>query len=231
MRRTVWNQRGFTLTELLVASSIIAIVMGGMFTVLASGQQTFLTGANQVEAQQTLRLTVSRMVQEIRDAGYCPTCGSAVPITAFAAITGATTTGFTIQNDWNGNWDGAAGISAAGTVPHVVVGTNGAAAAAIQRGEQITYAYNSVTRIITRQETGIDAAPVTLATGVSALTLTYLTATGTTVALPTTAATALTIRQVIVSFVGQPANQPTTFQTGRVQVTMTDTVRLRNRAL
>lgn len=230
MRRTVWNQRGFTLTELLVASAMIAMVMGGLFTVLASGQQTFLTGANQVEAQQTLRLTVSRMVQEIRDAGYCPTCGAAVPVPAFAAITNASATGFTLQNDWNANWDGLAGI-AAGTVPFVVVGADGTAAAAVQRGEQIVYVYNAATRIITRQERGIDAAPVTIAAGVSALTLTYLTATGTTVALPMTAVTELTIRQVIVSFVGQPANQPTTFQTGRVQVTMTDTVRLRNRAL
>lgn len=164
-----------------MASTVIAVVMGGLFTVLSSGQQTFLRGSNEVEALQTLRLATSRMTQEIRDAGSCPTYGTP--------------------------------------------------AAAVQRGEQTMYAYDSASRTFTRREVGIDAAGVAIATGIASLTLTFQNAAGATVALPTTAATALMIRTVVVTVVGQPANQPTTFQTGRVQVAMTDTVRVRNRAL
>ena len=81
------NQHGFTLAELLVACAIIGIVMGGLFSILRAGQQSYLTGSNQVEAQQALRLAFLRMTNEVRDAGYCPTCGSgAAPFTALTSI-------------------------------------------------------------------------------------------------------------------------------------------------
>ena len=77
--RITRDQRGFTLTELLVACALIGLVMAGLFSMLQSGQQTYLTGTNQVEAQQALRLALLRMTNEIRDAGYCPTCGTGNP--------------------------------------------------------------------------------------------------------------------------------------------------------
>jgi prepilin-type N-terminal cleavage/methylation domain-containing protein len=218
------DQRGFTLTELLVACALIGLVMAGLFSMLQSGQQTYLTGTNQVEAQQALRLALLRMTNEIRDAGYCPTCGTGNPaIAGFEAITAQSATTFTIQNDWNGTWDGVgSGIFTGGTVPHVVLNTDGTSTTT-NRGEQVIYAFNPGTGSLTRREIGIDAQPVVIASGISSLTFTYLDING----APTT--TAANIRAIVVNVVGQPQNQPTTFQAGRVQVAMTDSIRLRNR--
>jgi prepilin-type N-terminal cleavage/methylation domain-containing protein len=220
------NQAGFTLTELLIACAIVGVVMAGLFSILSSGQQTYLVGSNTVEAQQELRLVIQRMTNEIRNAGFCPTCGTGSPaIAAFPAVTNVTATGFTIQNDWDGTWDGAAGINTAATVNYTVVGTNGVATVT-QRGEQITYAFAGGN--LTRQETG-EAQPVTLASNLFSLNFTYLNAAGTALAPPLSAAQAATVRTIVVNAVGQPQNQPSTFQAGRVSVAMTDTVRLRNR--
>jgi type II secretory pathway component PulJ len=215
---------GFTLAELLIACAMIGIVMAGLFSILTSGQQTYLVGSNQVEAQQELRLTIQRMTNEIRNAGYCPTCGTGSPaITAFSAITGASTTGFTIQNDWDGTWNGAAGI-AAGTVNYTVINSDGTATVT-PRGEQVIYAFAG--GALTRREVGIDpVGGLPLAT-LASLSFSYLDANGNTIANP--AANGPNIRTVIVNAVGQPQNQPSTFQAGRVSVAMTDAVRLRNR--
>jgi len=64
---------------------------------------------------------------------------------------------------------------------------------------------------------------VVIASGISSLTFTYLDAAG------ATTTTAANIRAIVVNVVGQPLNQPSTFQAGRVQVAMTDSIRLRNR--
>jgi prepilin-type N-terminal cleavage/methylation domain-containing protein len=217
------NQRGFTLTELLVACALIGLVMAGLFGMLQSGQQTYLTGTNQVEAQQALRLALLRMTNEIRDAGYCPTCGTGSPaIAGFEAITAQSAAGFTVQNDWNGTWNGTTGIFTGGTVPHVVVNSDGTTTTT-NRGEQVIYAFSSSTGNLTRREIGIDAQPQVIASGISSLTFTYLDVNGATTATPAN------IRAVVVNVVGQPQNQPTTFQAGRVQVAMTDSIRLRNR--
>jgi prepilin-type N-terminal cleavage/methylation domain-containing protein len=215
------DQRGFTLTELLVACALIGLVMGGLFSMLRAGQQTYLTGTNQVEAQQALRLALLRMTNEIRDAGYCPTCGTGNPsITNFDAVTASSATSFTVQNDWNGTWDGTNGIFTGGTVPHVVLNSDGTTTTT-NRGEQVTYTFSSGS--LTRREIGIDAAPVVIASGISSLAFTYLDAAG------ATTTTAADIRAIVVNVVGQPLNQPSTFQAGRVQVAMTDSIRLRNR--
>jgi prepilin-type N-terminal cleavage/methylation domain-containing protein len=220
------SDRGFTLAELLVTCAIIGVVMGGLFSVLVSGQQTYLSGTNQVQAQQELRLMIGRMSNEIRNAGYCPTCGTGTPpIAAFSAITAASSTGFTIQNDWDGSWDGAAGISAA-AVTYNIVGSDGTPVP-VQRGEQILYAFNAGT--LTRREMGLDASAQPLAGGLASLSFSYLDATGAALTgNPIT--TPANIRTVVINVVGQPTG-PSTFQSGKVQVPMTASVRVRNRAL
>ena len=167
------SEHGFSLAELLVACVIIAFVIAGLLVMLQTGAQSYLVGSNQVEAQQTARTTIAQMVQEVRNAGYCPTCAGTPPFTALASPTG---TGFTVQNDWDG--DGA--ITTTGTVTDA----NGKV-----RGEQIVYAYSSGT--LTRQEAGVDASAVTLATGINDLTFTYQDGTG------ATTATAADIRTIV----------------------------------
>ena len=198
------SERGFTLAELLVACAIIALVMAGLLVSLQAGQEAYLRGSNEVEATQSVRVAIERMAQELRVAGFCPTCTGATP---FTAITAQTATGFTIQNDWDG--DGV--ITAAGTV------TDGFGNA---RGEQIVYAFAG--GALTRQETG-DASPLTLATGINSLTFTYQDNAGVVTAVPDN------IRTVVVTATTQPQFQPAATLQGRVLVTMTDSLRMRNR--
>src|SRR3990172_1726594 len=146
----VRSQRRFTLSELLVAYAVITFVMAALPVKLQSGQESYLRGSRQIEAQQNVRLAIDRVVDELRDAGFCPTCANS-GVTAFAAITNTSTTGFTIQNDWSGNWDGSAGISTSGTVNYVVVNADGTTTTT-QRGEQIIYAVTG--GALTRREIG-----------------------------------------------------------------------------
>lgn len=196
---------GFTLAELLVACAIIAFVMAGLLVMLQSGQQSYLVGSNQVEAQQNVRVALERMIREIRGAGYCPNCSGTPPFTAIAS---QSTTGFTIQNDW----DGSATISTSGTVTDY---------AGTTRGEQVIYAVSG--GALTRQEIGLDGSPVTLANGISSMTFTYQDDTG------AVTATAADIRTIVVTLTAQPQFQPAATQQGRILVTMADSVRLRNR--
>lgn len=201
---------GFTLAELLVAVAIIGLVLAGLLGMLMTGQTSYQVGSNQVEAQQSIRLALDRVVNEIRNAGYCPTCGTGT--TPFEAITSASATGFTIQNDWNGDWNGSSGISSS-----PVTDPDGNT-----RGEQIVYAVSG--GALTRQEVGIDGSAVTLASGITSATFTYLDKDGNVTATPSE------IRRIDITVTAQPQVQPAATQQGRVQVTMTDSVRLRNRA-
>ncbi|OGK95843.1 MAG: hypothetical protein A3E31_08460 [Candidatus Rokubacteria bacterium RIFCSPHIGHO2_12_FULL_73_22] len=202
-------ERGFTLAELLVACAVVGFVMAGLLVMLQSGQETYLVGAHQVEAQQSVRLAVERMVAELRDAGFCPTC-AATP-TSFAAITGQSATGFTIQSDWDASWDGTAGIDTAAVTD----------AAGTLRGERIVYSLSGTD--LQRQEIGIDATPLTVASGVSSLSFDYMDAGGAATAVDTS------IRTVTITLSAAPRDQPAATSTGRVFVTMSDSVRLRNR--
>ena len=208
VRRRV-GDGGFTLTELLVALACVGLVLAGLTGLFVSGQQSFLIGANQVEAQENVRIAITRMADEIRGAGNGP---SGAAFTAIAA--GQTATSLVLQNDWNGN-----GI----IEPGVTTNVNGSL-----RGEQVTYSF--VGTQLMRQESGVDAAAVPLVGGVQSLTFTYLGADG--------AATGVTanIRSVMVTLragpqTRQPSNPcvPYTYAEGNVAVTMVDTARIRNR--
>ncbi len=216
------NQHGFTVTELLVGCAMIGVVMAGLFSILQTGQQSYLTGMNQVEAQQGLRLALLRVTNEIREAGYCPGCSSlATGVVPFPAVLNPSATGFTLQNDWDGNWPTTA-ISTAGTVTQTVMSTTSSTTTNVTRGEQIIYSVAGGE--LRRQEIGVDAAAVAVVSNLASITFTYLDADGVVTATPAN------IRTIMVNAVGQPLVQPTAYTAGRVQVAMTDSVRLRNRA-
>ena len=206
LAKALRSERGFTLAELLVACAVIALVMAGLLVSLQAGQEVYLRGSNEVEATQSVRVAIERMAQELRGAGYCPTCTTAAP--TFTAIAAQSATGFTIQNDWDG--DGA--ITAGATVTDAFGNV---------RGEQVVYAFAG--GALTRQETGVDALPQTLATGINNLTFTYQDFAGVVTATPAN------IRTVVVTATTQPALQPAATLQGRVFVTMTNSLRMRNR--
>jgi prepilin-type N-terminal cleavage/methylation domain-containing protein len=201
------NERGFTLAEMLVVCAIVGLVMAGLLGLVMSGQQAYWFGTTQVDAQQTVRVALERMVKEVREAGYYPrnpdtTSCAMPPCYLFDAIgTGATSSSLTLQYDWSGDGTSAA----SGTVTDPLQGT---------RGERVTYSFSGNT--LTRQETGVDGIPLTLATGISALAFSYFDEDG----LATT--TPADVRTVAISVTAQTANKG-------AYVTMTDRVRLRNR--
>jgi prepilin-type N-terminal cleavage/methylation domain-containing protein len=206
----VRDQRGFSMSELLVVCALLGIVMAGVLSLLMVGQQSASTTSNKVDAQASARVGIERMIEEIREAGYLPagpTCPGA-PATpcppfnyAFSAITNQSATGLTIQNDWNAN-----NTIQTTSVVDPISGGN--------RGEQVIYSFADGQ--LSRREMGVDAAPVVLASGIISLAFTYLdqgnAVTG----------TAADIRTVTITMTTQQS-------TGQPQVTMVHRVRLRNR--
>jgi type IV pilus assembly protein PilW len=75
---------GFTLAELLVTLAVLGLVLAGTLTILQNGVRAYGWGARRVEAQQSVRLALERMVKELRDAGYDPKSAGIAPITVAA---------------------------------------------------------------------------------------------------------------------------------------------------
>lgn len=194
------DERGFSLAELLVVTAVVGVVMAGVTGIFLGSQQSFLRGTNQIEAQQSARVAIERMIQEIRGAGYDPMRAG------FPAITAQTATGLTLQNDWNGNGVIEPGIT-------VTVG-------GIVRGEQVTYSLSGTD--LRRQESGVDGLPLVVAAGVEQLAFQYRDA------ADAITAVAANIRSVVMT-VGTRPEQQTASALGMAQVVMVDRVRLRNR--
>jgi type IV pilus assembly protein PilW len=95
---TPWRGAGgFSLADLLVSLAVLGGVLAGTYTVLASGLGAYRFGAARVEAQQSARVALERMVKELREAGYDPT-GAGIE-----AVLAAERELVTFQRDLNGN--------------------------------------------------------------------------------------------------------------------------------
>ena len=66
------NQKGFTLLEAIIASSIFLIILFAIYVTFESSRKTSAWGGNKVEVQQTARVAMGIMANEIRTAGYDP---------------------------------------------------------------------------------------------------------------------------------------------------------------
>src|SRR5262249_25357139 len=73
---TLLNQRGFTLTELLVAMAMLGLLLTGVYTLQQQGLYSYMVGSAKVEAQQNARVALDLMIRELR---------SATSVTAVAA--------------------------------------------------------------------------------------------------------------------------------------------------
>ena len=199
------DQRGFTLAEFLVAIAIVGLIMAGVLTIIMTGNETYATGANQIEAQQAARVALERMVREIRGAGYNPksaACPPNCPIVAAPGLANPTATALLIQNDNDGN-----GAFAGPT-------------------ERIVYTLNGTN--LQRQDLDVvGSQPETIVGGIQALTFTYLDENDAVIVV--VPGNIQTIRSVQISLTTQPENQPAAWQIGKVLVTMSDKIRLRNR--
>jgi hypothetical protein len=193
------------LAELLVVCAVAGLILGGISTILVQGNQIYLAGSTQIEAQQAARAALERMTRDIQGAGYDPQgfAGQAPLACPWNPIVGAspgfgvpTATSFTVQNDNDG--DGC--ILAAERVWYNLSGSD-----------------------LQRQDFSVDVAPQTFIGGIQALTFTYLDINGN-----ATADTAL-IRAVDITLTTRPERMASIWQAGRASVTMRDLVRLRNR--
>jgi prepilin-type N-terminal cleavage/methylation domain-containing protein len=222
------NQRGFTLAEMLVVCAIVGLVMASLLGLVMQGQQAYWFGTTQVDGQQTVRVALERMAKEIREAGYEPQPGETdptacpsttnyplytggVPCYKFVPITSPSATALTLQYNWDGSTC-AVPCSPINTVALVSDPMN--CPAGTCRGEQVTYSLSGAN--LRRQESVVDAAPVVIASGITALTFTYRDENNN-----VTAATDQ-IRIVEISLTAQTATQG-------AFVTMVERIRLRNR--
>ena len=64
------NSRGLTLTELLVALVLSAVIIAAVYRTFIGQQKTYTVQEQVVDMQQNARLSISRMMKEIRMAGY-----------------------------------------------------------------------------------------------------------------------------------------------------------------
>ena len=195
------TQRGFTITELLVALAVVALVLAGALATLEVGLATVSTSAGRAETQSNARVALERMVPDIRSAGYDPTGA------AFDVVINQSATSVTLQSDRN----------ASGVIDAPPAG----ACDPVAPSELVRYRLVG-TELRRSVNPAIDSCETVVVGGVQALSFSYLDATG------AATATSANIRTVAVSLTLRPetaghnSNQPTA-------ATMTDRVRLRNR--
>jgi type IV pilus assembly protein PilW len=161
--RKLRNVTGFTLTELMVAMGIGMVVLAAVTTTFMA-QAKFYNAQEQInEMQQNARGALDVITRELKMAGYKPNGGT------FDGVTYSVSQ-LMIQADLDGN----GGISTSGSA-----------------NEQISYAYDSTNKQITRK-IGTGTVEV-LADNITAFTFSYLNSSG------ATTATSSSIRQVAVS--------------------------------
>jgi type II secretory pathway pseudopilin PulG len=202
------GQAGYTVAEMLVTAAVIGLVMAGLTSLIMTGSQTWVVGANRAEAVQNGRLVLFRMAQEIRNGGADPRNTASFPAIQRLAPPAV---GFVISNDWSA--DGAID-------PLTPLGFTGG------RGEQITYDFTAGN--LRRRESMVDGAPVVI-TEVNAITFTYRDADDNDItASAHLAGTAPNIRTVEITVTTDPDNQAGS-TSDRVSVTSTIRARVRNR--
>ena len=81
LRAILRDQRGFTLTELLVVATVLGMILAGVVLMQMQGQQAYLVGSHRVEVQQNNRAALELMVRDIRSAASVTTLGSATDLT------------------------------------------------------------------------------------------------------------------------------------------------------
>ena len=75
------DQRGFTLTELLVVATVLGLILAGVVLIQQQGQQAYLFGSHRVEVQQNNRAALELMVRELRSAQSVTAIPSATNLT------------------------------------------------------------------------------------------------------------------------------------------------------
>jgi Tfp pilus assembly protein PilW len=202
-RRLLREEGGFTLTEMLVTMMMMLTVMFALYSIFDMSIRVFSFGNSKMEAVETARVGLDKMVRELRAAYPVDRVNGKTNLFWSAGAPGTVLTSpppaigpITFGNDLNGNrrvYDSATG--------------------SLDSGEQITYSVSGTTLMR-------NGDPV--AENVQALTLTYFDANGTAV---TGAATNIRVVHIKLQ-----VNIPGNASHGPVTQTLQTDVALRNRA-
>jgi type II secretory pathway pseudopilin PulG len=131
------DQRGFTLSELLVAAGLSLAVMAAIFGIFRSQTHTIKGQESRMEAHEYAMAILDVMVREIRNTGYFPAGTACGNVSNTAGVASATTSGFSLVYDKDGS------------------GTCGG------DDEVVTFAYNSVSKDVTRNSQALSEGNVT----------------------------------------------------------------------
>jgi prepilin-type N-terminal cleavage/methylation domain-containing protein len=161
------DARGFSLVELLVASVISLVVLGGALTMSNASQVSQSSQLKDTAADQELRYALEWIGSIVQSAGTNP---YGIVLSACPA---ANTPFQAIRMDPNGD-----GVNDDIRVQADVNPTNrvlgGLAAACNEAGEDVLIAHNAANSVITRRDMSIDATPVEMTDRVvTNLTFTY----------------------------------------------------------
>jgi prepilin-type N-terminal cleavage/methylation domain-containing protein len=138
LRAILRDQRGFTLTELLVVATVLGMILAGVVLIQMQGQQAYLFGSHRVEVQQNNRAALELITRELRSAQAITTVASASDLTlvdlngttiqyqlsgaTLNRITGGTTTPLiggvqTLTMSYYSAWNGATNTGTTTTAP------------------------------------------------------------------------------------------------------------------
>lgn len=66
--RLWYDERGFTLVEMIVTSLILVLALGGIYSLLQGGIKSFYLGEARVDNQQNVRAAINYILREVRSA-------------------------------------------------------------------------------------------------------------------------------------------------------------------
>ena len=75
------DQRGFMLTELMLAVAVMSLAMAGILVLQRGTQDAYLLGSSRVRTQQNARVALDLMTRELRSAKSISAIGSASDVT------------------------------------------------------------------------------------------------------------------------------------------------------
>jgi type II secretory pathway component PulJ len=131
------DQKGFTLSELLIAAGLSLAVMASIYGIFRSQTHTIKGQESRMEAHEYAMAILDVMVREIRNTGYFPTGTACGNVSNTAGVASATTSSFSLVYDKDGN----------GTCSG--------------DDEVVTFAYDSVSRDVTRNSQALSEGNVT----------------------------------------------------------------------
>jgi type IV pilus assembly protein PilW len=208
LRTAVRDQRGFTLTELLVATAMMAFVLSAGLLALQAGTQASEVASGRAEAQSNVRFALEQMLTDMRGAGFDPTSN------AFDPVDGGTLALASVQIISDLNASGA-------------IDAPGNPCDASAPAERIRYRLVGTDLMRAVMTSAIAAAcEAVVIGGVQSLSFTYRDANDQT--LPAQASSAASVRSIQVSLTLKPESTAG-YRLGAGAATMSDRARFRNR--